>query len=309
MDLRVFTEPQQGATYDDLLAVARRSEELGFDAFFRSDHYLGMGTDGLPGPTDAWVTLAGLARDTSTIRLGTLMTSATFRLPGPLAISVAQVDQMSGGRVELGIGAGWFEAEHTKYGIPFPPVGERFDRFEETLAIVTGLWETPSGGSFSHDGAHFQVTDSPALPKPVQSPRPPVIVGGKGKRRTPALAARYADEFNVPFDSVETTRALFAGVRSACESAGRPPEDLVYSNALVLCVGADEAEVARRAAAIGREPAELRANGVAGTPKEALDTLASYAEAGATRVYLQLLDLADLDHLDLVATEVLPHLP
>ena len=309
MDLRVFTEPQQGATYDDLLAVARRSEELGFDAFFRSDHYLGMGTDGLPGSTDAWVTLAGLARDTSTIRLGTLMTSATFRLPGPLAISVAQVDQMSGGRVELGIGAGWFEAEHTKYGIPFPPVGERFDRFEETLAIVTGLWETPSGGSFSHDGAHFQVTDSPALPKPVQSPRPPVIVGGKGKRRTPALAARYADEFNVPFDSVETTRALFAGVRSACESAGRPPEDLVYSNALVLCVGADEAEVARRAAAIGREPDELRANGVAGTPKEALDTLASYAEAGATRVYLQLLDLADLDHLDLVATEVLPHLP
>ena len=305
----MFTEPQQGATYDDLLAVARRSEELGFDAFFRSDHYLGMGTDGLPGPTDAWVTLAGLARDTSTIRLGTLMTSATFRLPGPLAISVAQVDQMSGGRVELGIGAGWFEAEHTKYGIPFPPVGERFDRFEETLAIVTGLWETPSGGSFSHDGAHFRVTDSPALPKPVQSPRPPVIVGGKGKRRTPALAARYADEFNVPFDSVETTRALFAGVRSACESAGRPPEDLVYSNALVLCVGADEAEVARRAAAIGREPDELRANGVAGTPKEALDTLASYAEAGATRVYLQLLDLADLDHLDLVATEVLPHLP
>ena len=152
MDLRVFTEPQQGATYDDLLAVARRSEELGFGAFFRSDHYLGMGTDGLPGPTDAWMTLAGLARDTSTIRLGTLMTSATFRLPGVLAISVAQVDQMSGGRVELGIGAGWYEDEHTKYGIPFPPVGERFDRLEETLAIVTGLWETPGGGSFSHDG-------------------------------------------------------------------------------------------------------------------------------------------------------------
>jgi F420-dependent oxidoreductase-like protein len=308
MDLRVFTEPQQGATYDDLLAVARRSEELGFDAFFRSDHYLGMGTDGLPGPTDAWVTLAGLARDTATIRLGTLMTSATFRLPGPLAISVAQVDQMSGGRVELGIGAGWFEEEHTKYGIPFPAVGERFDRFEETLAIVTGLWETPAGGSFSHDGTHFQVTDSPALPKPTQSPRPPVIVGGKGKRRTPALAARYADEFNVPFESLETTRTLFAGVRSACESAGRPAEDLVYSNALVLCVGADEAEVARRAAAIGREVDDLRADGVAGTPQEAVDTLASYAEAGASRVYLQMLDLADLDHLDLVAAEVMPHL-
>ena len=211
MDLRVFTEPQQGATYDDLLAVARRSEELGFDAFFRSDHYLGMGTEGLPGPTDAWVTLAGLARETERIRLGTLMTSATFRLPGPLAISVAQVDQMSGGRVELGIGAGWFEAEHTKYGIPFPPVGERFDRFEETLAIVTGLWETPVGGSFSHDGTHFRVSDSPALPKPAQSPRPPVIIGGKGKRRTPALAARYADEFNVPFDSVSDDAVAVRG--------------------------------------------------------------------------------------------------
>src|SRR6476659_4519933 len=264
MDLRVFTEPQQGATYDDLLAVARRSEDLGFGAFFRSDHYLGMGTEGLPGPTDAWLTLAGLARDTSTIRL-----------PGVLAISVAQVDQMGGGRVELGIGAGWYEDEHTKYGIPFPPVGERFDRFEETLAIVTGLWGTPVGGSFSHDGTHFQVTDSPALPKPTQAPRPPVIVGGKGKRRTPALAARYADEFNVPFDSVAATRSLFAGVRSACESVGRSPDDLVYSNALVLCVGADDAEVARRAAAIGREADELRANGVAGTPQEAVDTLAS----------------------------------
>ena len=152
------------------------------------------------------------------------------------------------------------------------------------------------------------MTDSPALPKPTQSPRPPVIVGGKGKRRTPALAARYADEFNVPFESLETTRTLFAGVRSACESAGRPAEDLVYSNALVLCVGADEAEVARRAAAIGREVDELRANGVAGTPQEAVDTLASYAEAGASRVYLQMLDLADLDHLDLVAAEVMPHL-
>ena len=216
---------------------------------------------------------------------------------------------MSGGRVELGIGAGWFEEEHTKYGIPFPPVGERFDRFEETLAIVTGLWETPVGGSFSHDGTHFQVTDSPALPKPAQAPRPPVIVGGKGKRRTPALAARYADEFNVPFDSVAATRSLFAGVRSACESVGRPPDDLVYSNALVLCVGADDAEVARRAAAIGREPGELRAHGVAGTPQQAVDALASYAEAGATRAYLQVLDLTDLDHLDLVATEVVPHLP
>ena len=309
MDLRVFTEPQQGATYDDLLAVAQHAERLGFDAFFRSDHYLAMDADGRPGPTDAWLTLAGLARETSTIRLGTLVTSATFRLPGPLAISVAQVDQMSGGRVELGIGAGWFDAEHTAYGIPFPDTGERFDRLEETLAIVTGLWATPPGETFDHDGTHYQLRDSPALPKPVQSPRPPVIVGGKGKRRTPALAARYASEFNLPFDSVDFSRTQFARVREACAEAGRDADELVYSNALVLCVGRDEAELARRAAAIGREVDDLRANGLAGTPQEVLHRLGEYADAGSTRAYLQVLDLADLDHLDLVATEVLPHHP
>jgi F420-dependent oxidoreductase-like protein len=308
MDLRVFTEPQQGATYDDLLAVARHSEELGFDAFFRSDHYLGMGTEGLPGSTDAWVTLAGLARETSTIRLGTLVTSATFRLPGPLAISVAQVDQMSGGRVELGIGAGWYEDEHTAYGIPFPATSERFDRLEESLAIVTGLWSTPTGERFDFAGTHFHVADSPALPKPVQSPRPPVIVGGKGKRRTPALAARFADEFNVPFDSVETTRTQFGRVRDACADRGRDPDDLTYSNALVLCCGRDEAELARRAQAIGRDVADLRENDLAGTPEEVVDRLGAYAEVGASRVYLQVLDLSDLEHLDLVAESVRPHL-
>jgi F420-dependent oxidoreductase-like protein len=308
MELRVFTEPQQGATYDDLLAVARTAEDLGYGAFFRSDHYLGMGTEGLPGPTDAWTTLAGLARDTSTIRLGTLMTSATFRYPGPLAISVAQVDQMSGGRVELGIGAGWFEAEHTAYGIPFPSTRERFDRLEESLAIVTGLWTTPEGERFDFDGEHHRVSDSPALPKPEQSPRPPVIVGGKGKRRTPALAARYADEFNIPFESVGTTEELFGRVRDACALEGRDPGSLTYSNALVLCCGNDEAEVGRRADAVGREVDELRENGLAGTPDEVVDKIGRYAEAGAERIYLQVLDLGDLDHLELVAEKVLPQI-
>ena len=308
MDLRVFTEPQQGATYDDLLTVARHTEELGFDAFFRSDHYLAMGTDGLPGPTDAWLTLAALARDTSHVRLGTLMTSATFRLPGPLAISVAQVDQMSGGRVELGIGAGWYEEEHAAYGIPFPGTGERFDRLEEALAVVTGLWTTPAGERFRFDGTHYRLHDSPALPKPVQSPHPPVIVGGKGKRRTPALAARYADEFNVPFDSVDTTRDLFRRVRDACDAAGRDADELVYSNALVLCVGCDETELARRAAAVGREVDDLRENDLAGTPTEVVDRLGAYADAGSSRMYLQVLDLADLDHLGIVAAEVRPRL-
>lgn len=304
MELRVFTEPQQGATYDDLVAVAQEAERLGFRAFFRSDHYLGMGTEGLPGPSDAWITLAGIARETSTIRLGTMMTSATFRLPGPLAISVANVDQMSDGRVELGIGAGWFEAEHTKYGIPFPGTGERFDRFEEQLAIITGLWATEGG--FTHDGAHYQVTDSPGLPKPVQ-PKPPVLIGGLGKKRTPELAARYADEFNLPFVDEATTKAQFARVREACEQQGRDPRTMRWSNALVLCVGADEAEIDRRAAAIGREKAELRENGLAGTPEEVVDKIGRYAALGAERIYLQVLDLADLDHLRLVAREVMPH--
>ena len=297
-----------GATYDDLLAVARRTEETGFDAFFRSDHYLTMGGDGLPGPTDAWITLAGLARETSRIRLGTLMTAATFRLPGPLAISVAGVDQMSGGRIELGIGAGWFEAEHTAYGIPFPPVRERFDRFEEQLAIISGLLAAPVGEMFDFEGEHYRLAGSPALPKPVQDGGVPIIVGGKGRTRTPRLAARHAAEFNVPFETVAENARLFAGVRAACEEAGRDPSSMVYSSALVLCVGKDEVELARRAAAIGRDVAELRENGVAGTPAEAVDILGRYAEAGAQRVYLQVLDLADLDHLDLVANEVAPQL-
>jgi len=306
--LRIFTEPQMGATYDDLLAVARRTEETGFDAFFRSDHYLTMGGDGLPGPTDAWVTLAGLARETSRIRLGTLMSAGTFRLPGPLAISVAQVDQMSGGRVELGIGAGWFEAEHTAYGIPFPSLGERFDRYEEQLAVVTGLWSTPAGKTFDFAGEHYRISGSPALPKPVQEGGIPVLVGGAGKKRTPRLAARYASEFNVPFRPAADNARLFGGVREACAEAGRDPASMICSSALVLCVGKDEAEIARRAAAIGREADELRAHGVAGTPAEAVDVLGRYAETGAERVYLQVLDLSDLDHLDLVASEVAPQL-
>jgi F420-dependent oxidoreductase-like protein len=307
-DLRVFTEPQQGATYADLLAVARRAESLGFGAFFRSDHYLAMGgANGLPGPTDAWVTLAGIARETSTIRLGTLVTSATFRLPGPLAITVAQVDDMSGGRVELGLGAGWYEAEHEAYGIAFPPLGERFDRLEEQLEIITGLWATPLGETFDSPGGHYPVTSSPALPKPVQSPVP-IVIGGGGPKRTPALAARYASEFNVPFVPVEFFTAQCDRVRAACEAIGRDHATMSFSIALVLCCGADEAEVVRRAAAIGREPDELRQNGAAGTPEEVIATLRAWAQAGADRIYLQVLDLADLDHLDLVAEQVAPHL-
>ena len=301
MDLRVFTEPQQGASYADLLRVATAAEDLGFDAFFRSDHYLSMGSsDGLPGPTDAWVTLGALARETSRIRLGTLVTAATFRLPGPLAISVAQVDEMSGGRVELGLGTGWYGAEHTAYGIPFPDVAERFARFEEQLEIIDGLWRTPVGEKYSFAGQYYQLQDAPGLPKPAQSPRPPIVLGGSGKKRSASLAARFADEYNVPFDR-ENTQAVFDRVRAAAAETGR---ELVYSAAQVICVGRGDAELARRAAAIGREVDELRENGLAGTPAEVVDRIGRFARMGASRLYLQFLDLADLDHLELVASEV-----
>ncbi len=243
--VRIFVEPQQGASYDQLLAVARETEAGGFDALFRSDHFLTMGGDGLPGPTDAWVTLGGLARETSRIRLGTLVTSATFRLPGVLAIEVAQVDAMSGGRVEIGLGAGWYDAEHTAYGVPFPPVGERFERLEEQFQILEGLWGTPEGETFSFEGRHYQLKDSPALPKPVQRPHPPIIVGGGGPTSTPRLAATYADEFNLPFSSLADTEAQFGRVRAACEARGRDPKSLRLSAAQVVCCGSDEAELTR----------------------------------------------------------------
>jgi F420-dependent oxidoreductase-like protein len=310
VDLRIFTEPQQGASYDDLLRVATATEDAGYDAFFRSDHYLKMGdVSGEPGPTDAWVTLAGLARETSRIRLGTLVNSATFRLPGPLAIIVAQVDQMSGGRVELGLGAGWFEQEHAAYGIPFPGLGERFDRLTEQLEVITGLWRTLPGERYSFSGQHYTLTDSPALPKPVQQPHPPVIVGGKGAKRTPALAARFAAEFNIPFGSPEDAAGQFERVAAACREIGRDPAELVRSSALTIAVGRDDAEVANRCQTIGRKVDELKADGLAGTVAEVVDRLGQWREkTGITRIYLQLLDLADIDQIELIASEVAPQL-
>ncbi len=314
MDLRIFTEPQQGASYDELLALAQATERAGFDGFFRSDHYLAMGSaDGLPGPTDAWTTLAGLARETERVRLGTLVTSATFRVPGVLAIQAAQVDQMSGGRLEVGLGAGWYAAEHAAYGIPFPD--RRFGLLTEQLEVLTGLWGTPVGERFSYDGEHYRLVDSPALPKPVQEraaapgvPGVPLIVGGGGARRTPALAARFADEFNLPFPELGTIPTMFGRVRDACAAIDRSPDSLVWSAALVMVVGRDDAEVRRRAEAIGRDADEVRTAGVAGTVAQAVDRLGELADLGVQRVYLQTLDVRDLDHLELVAAEVAPRL-
>lgn len=309
MELRIFVEPQEGASYEQQLAMARTAELLGFGAFFRSDHLLRIKPgSGLPGPTDSWVTLGALARETSTIRLGTMVTSATFRLPGQLAVAVAQVDKMSGGRIELGLGTGWYEAEHSAYGIPFHELGERFDRLEEQLTILTGLWRTPVGERFSFAGTHYRLNDCPALPKPAQQPRPPIIVGGLGARRTPALAARFADEFNVPFAGVDVTRDRIDGVRAACEAAGRDPDELVYSHAVTICCGADESELQLRAARIGRTLEDLRGWAAAGTPDEVVERLEQYRHAGASRSYLQVIDLDDLEHVELIAQAVMPEL-
>ncbi|HEC08656.1 MAG TPA: LLM class F420-dependent oxidoreductase [Acidimicrobiales bacterium] len=305
MDLRVFTEPQQGASYETLLAVARATAEAGFSGFFRSDHLLKMGdTDGLPGPTEAWLTLAALGRETTGIALGTLVTSATFRYPGMLAIAVAQADQMSGGRVELGLGTGWYEAEHTAYGIPFPPLAERFEMLEEQLAIITGMWDTPVGGTFEFSGRHYRIRESPALPKPVR--RPPVIVGGSGRVKTPRLAARYADEYNQAFPRVEDIPAGIERINQACRDIDRDPDEITRSAALVMCCGSDEAEVTHRASRIGREVDELRTNGICGTPDEVVARIEDLGSKGLQRLYLQILDLADLDHLALIGSEVIP---
>lgn len=306
MELRIFTEPQQGASYDGLLAVALAAEAAGFDGFFRSDHYLKMGdVDGLPGPTDAWITLGGLARETSRIRLGTLVSPATFYLPGPLAVAVAQVDQMSGGRVEFGFGTGWYEAEHPTHGLPFPPLGERFDRMEEYLEQITGLWAVPEGETFTHEGRFHTFLDAPGLPKPSQRPAPPIIIGGRGPKRTPSLVARFANEYNQPFIGLDDIGAGIDRVRAACSAIGRNPDEVTMSVGLVLCLGADDAEVTRRAAAIGREPEELRANGAAGTVDEVRTKLGAYADAGCSRVYLQVLDLNDLDHVKHAGAELI----
>ncbi len=309
MQLRIFTEPQQGATYAEVLAAAQATERLGFDGFFRSDHYLHFSGDGGPGPTDAWITLAGLARETATIRLGTLVSSATFRLPGPLAVSVAQVDAMSGGRVELGIGTGWFADEHRAYGIGFPPVAERFERLEEQLAILTGMWATPAGERFSFSGQHYALADCPALAKPVQHPHPPLIIGGWGTRRTPALAARYAAEYNLAFPGLEDFTTRVGHVRAACEAIGRDPAQLLTSVALTVCCGASAAELAAREARLGATLDHLRAHALIGSPDALVDAIGRFAQAGASRVYLQLLDLTDLDHLELLAAQVAPQVP
>jgi F420-dependent oxidoreductase-like protein len=311
MELRVLTEPQQGATYDQQRAVAQCAERTGFTGYFCTDHLQREGTaDGLPGPTDAWLTLAGLARETSDIRLGTLMTCSTFRNPGHLALMVAQVDAMSGGRVEFGLGAGSFAGEHQALGIPLPPVAERFERMEEQLALMTGLWTAGFGELYSYQGRHYAIRDYPALVRPVQSPHPPIVIGGQGPRRTPALAARFAAEYNADGASPAECAAAYGRVAAACERIGRDPGEITFSAVVTLCCGTSEAEIALRKKAIAAKSAGDFAghldNAATGTPAQVAERLRAFGEAGAGRVYLQLFDLTDMEHLHLVADEVRP---
>lgn len=284
VDLRVMLEPQQGATYDQQLAIAQAAEAEGFDGFFRSDHLTRFDDeDPGAGPTESWITLAGIARETSHIRLGTMVTSMTFRLPAMLAITVAQVDAMSGGRVELGLGTGWFDPEHHAHGIPFPALGQRFEMLEEQLQIILGMWTTPQGEKFSFAGKHYTLKNSPGLPKPVQQPHPPIIIGGAGPKRTPRLAARYAEEFNVPFHGLADFTKAINRVKKACEDAGRDPSSVIYSAAVNVDIRANSAD-------------------------KVVDELASFRDAGAERIYMQLLDTADADQVHVLGQEVKPHL-
>lgn len=305
--LRVLMEPRHGGGYAEILALARATEDAGFDAFFRSDHLMGVDPDDLTyRPTDCWTTLGGLARDTTTVRLGALVCAATFRQPGLLATIVASVGDMSGGRVELGLGTGWYAREHAAFGIPFPPTRERFDRLEEQLEIITGMWRAPHGQAVSFSGAHYAIEDNRTPPRP--DPVPPIIIGGTGPKRTPAIAARFADEFNGALTSGDRGGALaerFAVFDRACAAIGRDPATARRSAVLPVACGATPADVRRRGAVIGSEL--MRSTAAIGGPQEVTDRIGELASAGADTVYLHIYDIHDLDHIALIGAEVLPH--
>jgi F420-dependent oxidoreductase-like protein len=302
MRLRVLLEPHHGATYAQIRDLAQAAEEGGFDAFFRSDHYLGIdANDTTYQPTDSWTTLAGLALQTERVRIGTLVNASTFRLPGQLAVEVATVDQMSGGRAELGIGAAWYEREHQYFGIPFPPLGERFDRLEEQLAILTGIWDTRPGERFSFDGKHFQVQDCASIPR--WASRPKIIIGGAGAKRTPTLAARYADEFNGALGL--EVRERYANFRRICEDVvGRDPAEVRLSATLPVCIGSDAADLERRKESLGEPGARLLAAGVTGTAGDVIRAIEDLAGQGADTVYFHLYGPRDVEHVRLLGSEV-----
>ena len=318
----LMIEPQQGLTYLEQDAIAQAAEAAGFEALFRSDHY-----ESFPGPdanptTDAWAVLAGLARETKRIGLGTLVSPVTFRLPGNFAKVATTVDEMSGGRVEVGLGAGWHEAEHRRHGLPFPDITERADMLEEQLAIVHGLWTEPDGWSFH--GKHYTIEDALFRPKPVDVPgrprtasgavRPRIIVGGDGKPRSMRIAARYADEFNLSSARADTAPGKYAALAETCRAAGRDPATMTRSAMAGVLIGEGPAEIKERErgllAALGVKAGdaewleERRTRWVMGTPDEARATLARFAEAGVERIMLQDFVPRDLAMIELMGREL-----
>lgn len=307
MDLRIFSEPQQGATYGQLLGVARAAEDHGFDAFFRSDHYLAIGGDGSPGPTDAWVTLGALARETSRIRLGTLVTAATFRLPGPLDIAVAQVDEMSGGRVELGLGSGWYEAEHTAYGIDFPPLGSASTVTRSSSRSSPGCGRPPRARPSPSQGSTTGSSTPPPSPSRCSAqvrPSSSAAAAPAGLRPWPP-GSRPSSTCRSPPSSASPPNATGCRRRARRSAATRTSSSTAWPWWCAAAPTRPRSPDGPRPSARAT-PAELRENGAAGLPGEVVDTLGRYADAGASRVYLQVLDVDDLDHVALLGRSVLP---
>jgi F420-dependent oxidoreductase-like protein len=311
-----MSEPQQGLSYEELLALVRAAEDAGFEAFFRSDHYTSFPGASHQPTTDAWTTLGGIARETSRISLGVLVSPVTFRIPGSFAKVVMTADEMSGGRVEVGVGAGWNEAEHASHGIPYPETRERIDMLEEELEILTGLWDQPDGWSF--DGAHWQVRDAHLRPRDRSSygsrdgrKRPNLIVGGSGKPRNVRLAARFADEYNMSSSTAEACREAFERLADECQRIGRDPSEITRGAMLGVLVGRDEQEVRDRTSELMRlvgagTDAEAwmaghRGRWLSGTPDEARASLQPFIDAGVERVMLQVLIPWDLDHVKVIA--------
>jgi F420-dependent oxidoreductase-like protein len=312
----IMTEPQEGGTYDEILALAQKTEALGFEGFFRSDHYMPVNSNIPPTAvsTECWATLAGLARETKRLRLGTMISPMTFHYPGEFAKIVATIDQMSGGRIEVGMGGGWYGKEHAAYSLPFPDAKGRLDILEDTLEICTRLWS--DGVGHSYQGRVFSITDSPGSPKPAQRPHPPIIIGGGGARRTPRLAAQFGDEFNI-FGGINTFNTRKQRLLDACAAHGRDPSTIKLTAACVTVVGTDEADLKRRVKIRldfnnekndpGEWIAMMRGDGwLVGTVEQVAEQVRELKAAGAQRIYFQLVPLDDHGMLEIIANDVIP---